>query len=126
MLFSGINFSLWYTLFFNSKQRFKPFLKSLELKFFLGLTLLLTAFIFIDLQQHNFYSSPVDTLRYSFFNVATIISTTGLSNYDFSTWPSISKSLLLLVYFTGGSVGSTSGGVKLGRFIMFFTKRIQF
>jgi len=120
MLFSGINFSLWYTLFFNSKQRFKPFLKSLELKLFLGLTLFLTAFIFIDLQQHNFYSSPVDTLRYSFFNVATIISTTGLSNYDFSTWPSISKSLLLLVYFTGGSVGSTSGGVKLGRFIIFF------
>ena len=59
-------------------------------------------------------------LRYSFFQVASIISTTGFATADFNLWPEYSKFLLVLLMFVGGCAGSTAGGLKVSRVILLF------
>ena len=57
-------------------------------------------------------------LRYSFFQVATIISTTGFSSANFDNWPEFSRWILVLLMFIGGCAGSTGGGIKVSRIIL--------
>jgi len=57
-------------------------------------------------------------LRYAFFNVSTIISTTGFGTVDFVQWPEYCKWILVLLMFMGASAGSTGGGIKVSRVMM--------
>jgi len=50
--------------------------------------------------------------RDAFFQVGSIITTTGYTTVDFDQWPTFSKSILFVLMFIGGSAGSTSGGMK--------------
>ena len=57
-------------------------------------------------------------LRYAFFQVMTILSTTGFSTCDFDRWPELSRWILVLLMFIGGCAGSTGGGMKVSRIII--------
>ncbi|MCP4807061.1 MAG: TrkH family potassium uptake protein [Proteobacteria bacterium] len=59
-----------------------------------------------------------NALRYASFQTASVMSTTGFGTHDFETWPSVTRMLLLGLYFTGGCSGSTAGGMKLIRVII--------
>ncbi len=96
MLFAGMNFSLWYILIF-TKKNWTKIRKNLELKAYLAFTFLSTAFIATILAKNHFYPTLEQTLRYSFFNVTTIISTTGLGNWDFVRWPSAAWGTIYLL-----------------------------
>jgi trk system potassium uptake protein TrkH len=61
-----------------------------------------------------------DALRQSSFQVATVMTTTGYSTVDFNMWPSLSKTILVLIMFCGACAGSTGGGMKVSRFIILF------
>ena len=60
----------------------------------------------------------------AFFNVATVISTTGFGTADFTQWPEICKWVLILLMFCGGCAGSTGGGIKLSRLLILFKSAI--
>ncbi|MBC8590972.1 TrkH family potassium uptake protein [Wansuia hejianensis] len=116
MTLSGINFSLYYSLY---KGRFKEVFYNEELRLYIGIILL--AVICISL---NLYFTSYEKLgfaaRDSFFQVSSIITTTGYSTVDFDLWPSFSKAILLLLMFIGGSAGSTAGGIKIIRILVMF------
>ncbi|MBL8031712.1 MAG: TrkH family potassium uptake protein, partial [Candidatus Doudnabacteria bacterium] len=116
MGFAGMNFSLWYVVLFG-KKRWSIF-KNSELRWYwiviIGTTLLIAYFLKI----HHFYPTIEQTLRYAFFNVTTIISTTGLGNWDFVNWPVEAIGVLFVCFLVGGMVGSTAGGPKVARFII--------
>jgi len=57
-------------------------------------------------------------VRNSFFQVATIITTTGFATVDFDLWPSFSRIILVLLMFVGACAGSTGGGLKVSRWVM--------
>ena len=59
-------------------------------------------------------------LRYAYFQVTTIISTTGFATADFDKWPELSRWILVLLMFVGGCAGSTGGGIKVSRIIILF------
>ncbi len=61
-----------------------------------------------------------DALTKSAFQVGSIITTTGFSTDDFEQWPSFSKTILVILMFIGACAGSTGGGIKISRFIIFF------
>jgi len=61
-----------------------------------------------------------DAIRYSLFQVVSIMTTTGFCTDDFDTWCSFSRGLLLLLMFVGGCAGSTGGGLKVIRHILHF------
>ncbi|MBN2632642.1 MAG: TrkH family potassium uptake protein [Bacteroidales bacterium] len=56
--------------------------------------------------------------REGFFNVVSIITCTGFANSDFVLWPSAGVTLIFLLMFSGGSTGSTSGGIKIARHLI--------
>lgn len=126
MLFSGINFGIWYIVLFNRKQVSRVW-RNRELWVYLAIVLFLTTGIWagmIDNQEflgaNPQYQNPINSLRYAFFNVSTIISTAGYSNTDFTRWPSICLGLLFACFLLGGCVGSTSGGLKISRFVIMY------
>ena len=56
----------------------------------------------------------------AFFQVSSIITTTGYASVDFDKWPEFSKCILLLLMFIGACAGSTGGGIKVSRVMMAF------
>lgn len=115
MLFFGINFNLYYLILI---KKLKTALKSVELWVYLGIvavsTILITASIF------EIYKNIPDAVRHAFFQVSTIITTTGYSTSDFNLWPEFSKCILLILMFVGGCAGSTAGGLKVSRVVILY------
>ena len=117
MVIAGVNFNLYFILF---RHGIRNFFRDLELRFFLFLVLTITLLVGINLFAANTYENLFDSLRYSFFQTATIISTTGYVTGDFDLWPTFSKILLLVLMLIGGSSSSTSGGMKVIRILVIF------
>lgn len=79
----------------------------------LGATLLIAGSLWLSNQKSLGLS-----LRHSLFQVVSIMTTTGYATADFDQWPAITKIILLLLMFIGGSAGSTAGGMKVSRIIL--------
>ena len=114
MIFASINFSLYFKLFTGNA---KELITNTEFKAFLGIlfTSILIATLAIMPQYQNFFTS----LRYSAFHVASIMSTTGFATQNYLEWVSLAQIVLFFLMFTGGCSGSTSGGVKVIRWVIF-------
>lgn len=113
MLLFGVNFNLYYLILIGEV---KNALKSEELRWYLGFVAVSTVAIALNIM--SMYDGFIESLRYSFFQVSSIITTTGFSTADFNTWPSLSKVILLILMVVGGCAGSTGGGVKVSRIII--------
>ncbi len=115
MVIFGINFNLYYLLLL---RKWKPVIKNTELWVFGGLIIITTAVIAIDI--FPLYGNAEESIRNSFFQVTSIMSTTGYSTADFNLWPSLSKGLIFILLFIGGCAGSTAGGLKISRIMIMF------
>lgn len=114
MMFSGINFSLYYLVY---KKKFKDIFYDEELRLYLGLMFIAVFSIGLNLYVTNYGNFGI-SLRDSFFQVSSIMTTTGYATADFDLWPSFSKGILVLLMFIGGSAGSTAGGMKVIRILV--------
>lgn len=95
-----------------------------ELIWFTGMVLAATAFITYNLCSTGTVDSVGDGLRYAFFQVTTIVSTSGFATDDFNLWPTATKTLLLVLMFVGACAGSTGGGMKVSRLVIAFKSAI--
>ena len=115
MLIFGANFALYFQIL---KGNSKSILKNEEFRFYLGVVFFSIAIVTINLT--GLFDSIGQSLRYSSFQVASILTTTGYTTADFNQWPILSKMLLLLLMFVGGCAGSTGGAMKNIRILMLF------
>ena len=115
MLLFGINFNLYY---FILMRHFREAFGSEELRAYLGIVLFSTVTIAANIL--SMVGSVGEAVRTAFFQVSSIITTTGYATADFNLWPTYSRVLLLLLMFVGGCGGSTAGGLKVSRVIIFF------
>ena len=115
MIMFGMNFNFYY--YFTTKQINKAF-KMSEIKVYLAVIAIVTAIICFSVRE--LYGSFGEALRHSFFQVATIITTTGFATTDFDLWPSVAKFLLLSLMILGACASSTGGGIKVARFQIMF------
>jgi trk system potassium uptake protein TrkH len=118
MILFGVNFTLYYWLLI---RNFKDFFANEEIKWYLVMIVL--AVLIITIQIYNYYSSLEESFRHAYFQVASMISTTGLSTTDYwggsqGRWPALSLGILLLLMVCGSCAGSTAGGVKQSRIII--------
>ena len=120
MLIFGTNFALYYRLLTGG---WRDALRSEELRWYLGIFLVATGMITVMILPQ--YGSWVQALRYAGFQVSSVMSTTGFATADFTLWPAFSKSRLILVMLIGASAGSTGGGLKVSRIIIFFKSSAQ-
>lgn len=115
MFLFGISFSLYFALL---GRKFEKFIKDTELKIYFGVVIV--SILIITINISGLYNGIWEALRHSSFQVSSIISTTGFATTDFNLWPTLSKSILVFLMFTGCCAGSTGGGMKLIRFIILF------
>lgn len=115
MLMAGINFNLYHYLL-TGKPRIM--FKDPELRTYLGIIFGSTAFISIMLLIKHIYGSIGEALRYAFFQVVSIITTTGYGTADFDTWPIPCRILIFLLMIVGGCASSTGGGAKVIRIML--------
>lgn len=80
-------------------------------------TLLVTTNLFLFNSTHITF---LHALRISFFQVVSIITTTGFATADFKYWPQFSQLILILLMFVGGMSASTSGSIKISRLEVLF------
>ncbi len=113
MLIGGINFNMIYLLLIG---QFKPLLKSTELWVYLAIIFVGGIAVTVDVMP--IYGTFLESLRQGFFHVVSIVTTTGYCIDDYNMWPIFSKTLLIVLMFVGGCAGSTSGGIKISRFIL--------
>ncbi len=116
MLAGGMNFSVH----FMALRARSPltYWRDPEVRTFLVVVGLITLGIAAMLLWNGNYVSPWQALRYSLFQVSSIVTSTGFTTTDFSVWPLFVPVLLMLSSFMGGCAGSTAGGMKVIRCIV--------
>ena len=116
MFLAGVNFSLHYLAL---RGKLGDFIRNEEFLFFSGLAMLGTLLIAL-LNMGGTYADFFDNLRYSAFQVVSILTTTGFGTADYELWPVLCQYLLVFAMFIGGCAGSTGGGMKVARILLLF------
>ena len=115
MLAAALNFGL---IFLSFVRGGKKIWHSETVRVFLGLVALFIVVIAIDLYRSEGYDSAARALRDASFQVASLSTTTGFATSDTVQWPALSMVLLWLCSWVCGCSGSTSGGIKMDRFLL--------
>ncbi len=113
MVLFGVNFNIYYLLLMG---KVKSILRSEELRWYLGI--IAGATLLIAWNTLSRWGGMLQSLRYAFFQVASVITTTGFATADFNLWPELSRMLLLVLMLVGACAGSTGGGMKVSRLII--------
>ncbi|RLK64174.1 TrkH family potassium uptake protein [Atopobacter sp. AH10] len=115
MLIFGVNFNLYYLILI---KHLKEVYQDEELRAYVAIVTVAIVAIFLNVLPQYQHWEPA--LRNIFFTVSSIITTTGYSTANFDKWPMFSKMILLLLMFVGGCAGSTAGGLKVSRIVLYF------
>ena len=113
MLLSGVNFSLFYYLI---ARKVSDIFSNSEFRYYIGIVICSVTIVVLCLIPY--FNNFSDSFRYGIFQVASIVTTTGFGTNDYILWPSSAQFILFLLFFIGGSSGSTSGGIKVIRWVV--------
>lgn len=113
MILSGINYTAY---FYILTGKIKELFKIEEVRWYLAI--IFGSVAVITWNVRSLYPTFSETLRNAFFQVGSIITTTGYATTDFDLWPALSKTLLVTLMFIGACAGSTSGGIKVSRILI--------
>ncbi len=116
MFMAGINYTI---IYYGITGKLKRVWRSDEFKTYLFLVVILIAVVTYSL--HQLFDQPVEvSFREAAFQVISIITTTGFVSADYTSWSPMLSLLFFIMLFLGACAGSTSGGVKLIRHLVFF------
>ncbi len=113
MILSGVNYTVYFCLL---RRQLKEAFSIEEFKWYIIIILASAGVIIWNI--HGMYPSLSEAVRHAFFQVGSIITTTGFSTVDFDMWPQLSRTILILLMFSGACAGSTGGGIKVSRLII--------
>ncbi len=120
MFLAGTNFTLSY---FAMHLKFGKVFRNEEFRYYLGIIfffiLVVTGLLFFS--QHY----PLErSFREASFQVLSIITTTGFVTADYLTWIPVLIVIIFMIMFFGGSAGSTGGGIKIMRVMLFMKNSV--
>jgi trk system potassium uptake protein TrkH len=122
MFLGGVNFALHFSAL--RQQNLGLYTRDTEFLAFFWLSVAIIAAMSGYLWWHGDYDSPLTALRYASFHVVSIQTTTGLTTASFADWPGALPALLILLSFIGGCAGSTTGGMKVIRWLLVFRQGV--
>ena len=102
------------------RGQLRDFHRNEELRCYLGLIVTATAVIVGFNWYYATYTQLGENIRYSIFQVASIMTTTGFGTANYETWPVLPQYILILLMFIGGCAGSTGGSIKVARILLLF------
>jgi trk system potassium uptake protein TrkH len=113
MLLFGVNFKIHYFLLLKRKL---SILKNEELITYIFITVFATVTIMVSI--FRMFPSGWEAFRAAFFQVSSILTSTGFSTANFDIWPQYPRTLLLVLMLIGACAGSTGGGFKVARLVL--------
>lgn len=129
MFLGGLNIAL---IFFAITGEPKQMLRDEEFRWFSLVIVSVGVITALWLGYQGIYDSWEETIRRSFFQVVSLGTSTGFLTADINSWGAFFWMLALLIMFVNGCAGSTSGGLKMSRFVVLlknlyneFKKQIQ-
>lgn len=117
MVLGAISFMLYAWLLARRWNRWK---QDEETRFYLGLLAVVSAAVTASLIYNAQEGDFSTALRTAVFQVVSISTTTGFVTTDYDKWSDFARILIVAVMFVGGCAGSTAGGVKVSRLMVFF------
>jgi trk system potassium uptake protein TrkH len=114
MFLAGVSFLIYYYI---GKFNFKKVRQNEELWFYIAVAVVAGAIATIILLVHSGRSFEV-AFREGYFQVISIMTCTGFASADYHFWPMAGLLLIFVMMFSGGSTGSTSGGIKMARHLI--------
>jgi trk system potassium uptake protein TrkH len=118
MLMGATNFSLLFSTVWPDKRTHKNLFNAQIVRWFLALVTIAILVVTANLYFSGYYSTFPKALRMAAFQVCSLSTTTGFATADTNLWPSGSMGILLICSLVCGCSGSTSGGMKMDRFVI--------
>lgn len=116
MFIGGMNYTVIYYLF---KRNFSRVWRSDEFKTYLILGLVVTCIVMVALSLTR-DGTVEEAFRQSAFQVISVVTTTGFITADYTSWNNTLTLIFFVLLFFGACAGSTSGGIKIIRHLVFF------
>ncbi len=113
MVLFGVNFNVYFLLLLGD---LKSAFKNSEVRTYL--LIIAASVIAITVKTASLFNSIGEAFHHSFFQVASIITTTGFITCDYEIWPEITHEILLALMVIGACAGSTGGGIKVSRLMI--------
>ena len=114
MMLAGVSYVVYYHII---KLQFSKVRRNEELWFYLGV-ILVTGIITTLILTIQSNESIEAAIRNGFFQVISIITTTGFITSDYLKWPAAGIILMFILLFAGASTGSSTGSIKMGRHLL--------
>lgn len=102
-------------LYYKALRGDKSIFDDAQVRYFFKIVLIVIAMLSVWLvytQDHSWGQA----LRYTSFNVISVITTTGYASTNYSSWGTFAMVVFFMLIVVGGCTGSTSGGIKIFRF----------
>ena len=115
MLLGALNFNMYFRLV---RRKFSDLAHNTECRVYIFIAL--SAALIISFWLVPQYGSFGEAIRYGVFQAVSILTTTGNTRVDYTTWPTLAQGILLCLMFIGGCSGSTAGGIKVVRWTVLF------
>ena len=118
MLMGATNFSLMFSTVWPDKGNRKTLFNTQVVRWFLAFVTIAILAVTANLYFSGYCTSFPKALRLAAFQVCSLSTTTGFATADTNLWPTGSMAILLLCSLVCGCSGSTSGGMKMDRFVI--------
>ena len=118
MLMGATNFSLMFSTVWPDRHTRMNLFNTQVIRWFLILVALVTLMVTANLYFSGYSHTFTKALRLAAFQVCSLSTTTGFATDDTNFWPPFSIGLLILCSLVCGCSGSTSGGIKMDRFVI--------
>ena len=118
MLMGATNFSLMFSTVWPDSRTHKNLFNTQVIRWFLILVAIATLIVTADLYFSGTCATFSKALRLAAFQVCSLSTTTGFATADTNLWPTGSIGVLILCSLVCGCSGSTSGGMKMDRFVI--------
>ena len=116
MLISSIHFGLIYATFLRKSNNL---FRSEVVRTYFIIIIVSTLFIASSLYGADIFPTVLESLRHSFFQVVSLITTTGFATADTNLWTPVAIVILIFVSIVCACAGSTTGGMKVDRLLIF-------
>lgn len=117
MLLSGLHFGLIYS---SVTTRSLKIFRSPVVRYYIACVLVFSVAIAVNLLAAKVETNWGEAISHSLFQAVSVATSTGFATSEISTWPNFAMLLMLFLMIQGACSGSTTGGVKADRFLIFF------
>ena len=123
MILGSLSFAVHFMMV--KRRAFLIHFRNFESKVFFIVMAISIIFVTMLLGANDYYADTLQLVDNAAFTVVSMLTTTGLANTSFASWPGVLPTLMMIFGLIGGCSGSTTGGLKLVRIIFIYEEGVR-